>query len=75
MTSLFKISDNEREFLYFDTMVAYPDKDYIKKSWDEIRTTHPEWDRMDCVEELIENYLPRYGLRAEYIWDEDLFLK
>ena len=75
MTSLFRISDTEREFLCFDTEVTQPDKEFIINSWNEIRTTHPDWDRMDCVMELRENYLPKRGLQAEYAWDEDMILK
>lgn len=65
--TLIRISNSE-DFLIFDTDITTKDISIIKNEWIDIRATHPEWDRMDCVGELLEERLPKYGLNGEFAW-------
>ena len=67
--TLMKISNSEiSEFLMFDTDITPDDMEHIRRDWMDIRVVHPNWDRMDCMGELLEVRLPKYGLKAEYTW-------
>ncbi len=73
MSTLIKLTgsnDTVEEFLVFGTQVTNTDVSEIRKVWGEIHSSHPDWDRMDCIEELIE-FLPRLGLQAEYFSGTD----
>lgn len=66
MNRLIKISESENEFLVFDSDVTELDMARIYTEWKKTKEEHPTWDRYDLIGELIENTLPKIGLKAEY---------
>lgn len=63
--TLIKIADDE--YLVFDTLFNDHDTQTVKLQWAKAREEHPTWNRYDIIGYLIEEKLPRFGLKGTFL--------